>query len=86
MLKSEQFLNGQIKKILIADGVSEAAAVAASDFAIQYGRTNKNANADRLIAEAKRYAKHNKAAPAPSIKRDMPRGRLPSIPKWKQWG
>ena len=86
MLKSEQFLNGQIKKILIADGIPEAEAIAASAFAINYGRSNKNANADRLIAEAKRYAKHNKAAPTPSIKRDMTRGRLPSIPKWKQLG
>lgn len=82
MTKSEQYHYDSIKKLLIGSGVAEADAVSASHYAIEYSRKNKQADFDALLREAKRYAKHNKATSAPSIKREIQPAKLPKIPKW----
>lgn len=82
MLRSEQFIRRSIKDLLIKDGAPEAVAVAATDHAIEYGKKNGRADFDALLREAKWYAKHNRAASAPSVKREIQQARLPSMPKW----
>lgn len=76
-MNKSNFLNRQIRQLLIASGASEAVAIAAATHAIKFAGTNKNATTEQLIAEAKRYAKYNRAAPAPSVKRDIIPMRLP---------
>lgn len=82
MLQSEQYIRKSIKGLLIKNGASEAVAIAATEHAINYGKSNKNADFDALLGEAKWFAKHNKAAPAPTVKREIQRARLPKMPKW----
>lgn len=82
MTKSEQYHYDSIRKLLVGVGIAEADAVTASYHAVQYSRKNKQASFDAILREAKWYAKHNNAAPAPSIKREIRQARLPSMPKW----
>lgn len=82
MLQSEQYMHKSIVESLLAGKVSASAAIAAADYAIQYGRSNKNASFSMLLDKAKFHAKHNKAAPAPTVKREIRQARLPNMPKW----
>lgn len=82
MTNSQKYHYDSIRKLLISGGVAEADAVGAAHHAIEYGKKNKRADFDALLHAAKWYAKHNKAAPAPSIKREIRQARLPSMPKW----
>lgn len=82
MTKSEQYMHKSIVELLAKERLSKSAAIAAADYAIQHGRGNKNANFSTLLEKAKYYAKHNKAAPAPAVKREIRQARLPNMPKW----
>lgn len=82
MTKSEQYIHKSIVELLAKAQLSKSAAIAAADHAIQYGKSNRNAGFDVLLEAAKWYAKHNKAAPAPKVKREILQARLPSMPKW----
>lgn len=82
MTKSEQYMHKSIVELLAKERLSKSAAIAAADHAIQYGKSNRNASFSALLEKAKFYAKHNKAAPAPTVKREIRQARLPNMPKW----
>lgn len=82
MTNAEKYTLNGIRLLLVRDGITEAAANAAAHHAVSYSQMNKRADFDVLLREAKFYAKHNKAAPAPTVKREIRQARLPSMPKW----
>ncbi|PAV94025.1 hypothetical protein CJD50_22890 [Hafnia paralvei] len=82
MTNAEKYTLNGIRSLLVSDGTPEAAANAAAYHAVSYGQKNKRADFDALLREARFYAKHNKAAPAPAVKREIRQARLPNMPKW----
>ena len=76
MSNHEQFLLKQIIRILSAN-YDQTEAGAAARHAIDFMRLHRNASAEMVINEAKRFAKHNHRPAAPERTGPVVKARLP---------
>ncbi|AYN29974.1 hypothetical protein D8682_25155 [Buttiauxella sp. 3AFRM03] len=80
-MRHEEFLRGQLKKILLAASYDDSQTGAAVEHAMDYKRTNPNAGTEIVIAKAKFFAKHNTRPATPERREPI---RQAALPKWKR--